>query len=298
MQLKLDCKILKLLHNYHAKNANLFYIQSFNRTLAVMKITSTILLFLLYNFAFAQATLKTVEPIDTISVNADVFVGYDKFDFLYFIKNNVLHKVKNGESLEYKNLALGQITKVDLLNPLKVIVFYERFNTVVTLDNQLNETLKINFSEIKTPVVVSKIGIASQNQLWIFDEITNQIYLYNTSNGSLKPVGTPLSEEIIFYTSDFNNFEWLDKKNNWYQCSIFGNVTEITLYFEFETILFANNELIIYKNDEKIFAFDRKKSTYILLENSNKTFENLTFKNQILSIFTKQEISNYKITIP
>jgi hypothetical protein len=42
---------------------------------------------------------------------------------------------------------------------LKVIVFYERFNTAVTLDNQLNETLKIDFSQIKTPIVVSKIGI-------------------------------------------------------------------------------------------------------------------------------------------
>lgn len=263
-----------------------------------MKLTITLFLLLLSQFGFAQANAERVKLIENTPINADVFVGYDKFDYLYYIKNNVLHKVKNGESLEYKNLALGQITKVDLLNPLKVIVFYQRFNTVITLDNQLNETLKINFSEIKTPVVVSKIGIASQNQLWIFDEITSQIYLYDTSNGTLKPVGTPISEEIIFYTTDFNHFEWLDSKNNWFQCSIFGNVTEITLYFEFDAILFANNELIIYKNDEKIFAFDRKKSTYILLENSNKSFENLTFKNQILSIFTNQEISNYKITIP
>ena len=263
-----------------------------------MKKLILLFLFLIYSIGFAQPTPKTIELIANTPLIADTFVGYDKFDYLYFIKNNVLHKVKNGESLEYKNLALGQITKVDLLNPLRVIVFYERFNTVVTLDNQLNETLKINFSELKTPLVVSKIGIAAQNQLWVFDEITNQIYLYDTGNGSLKSVGTPLSDEIIFYTTDFNNFEWLDDKNNWYQCSIFGTVTETILYFEFDTILFANNEIIIYKKEEKTFIFDRKKSTFILLDINNKTFSNVTFKNQILSIFTNQGISNYKITIP
>ena len=259
-----------------------------------------ILLFLLVlsTIGFAQSKPKTIELIENLTLNADVFVGYDKFDYLYFIKNNTLFKVKNGVSLEYKNVALGQITKVDLLNPLKIIVFYERFNTVVTLDNQLNETLKINFSEIKTPLVVSKIGIAAQNQLWVFDEITRQIYLYDTGNANLKSVGTPISQDILFYNTDFNSFEWLNKNNNLYQTSVFGTVTESILYFEFDAILFANNEIIIYIKEQKIYAFDRKKSTFIFIENNNKTFQNLTYKNQILSIFTNQGISNYKITIP
>lgn len=256
------------------------------------------LLLLFSFFGYSQIDSVQVDFVENNSIAADVLVGYDKFDYLYFIKNNTLNKLKNSESFEYKNLALGQITKVDLLNPLKVVVFYERFNTAITLDNQLNETLKINFSEIKNPLVVTKIGIALQNQLWVFDEITSQLYLYDTGNGNLKPVGSPISEQITFYNSDFNWFEWTDSKNNWYQCSIFGSVQKLDYTFDFDKILFSNNEYIIYKIEDRIMIFNRKNKEITSLENIDKSFETLTFKNQILSIFTNQRISNYKITIP
>lgn len=239
-----------------------------------------------------------MELLDKIALDVDTFVGFDKFDYLYFIKNNTLHKLKNNISAEYKNVALGKITKVDLLNPLRVIVFYERFNTAVTLDNQLNETLRINFSELKMPLVVSKIGIASQNQLWVFDEVSRQIFLYDTSNGALKSVGTPISEEINYYHSNFNWFEWVDSKNNWYRCSIFGTVQKLGYDFEFETILFADNEFIFYKKDHKTFIFNRNTKKITALENVDKSFKSLTYKNQILSTFTNQGISNFKITTP
>lgn len=267
-------------------------------TLAVMKCKSILFIILVSLSSFGQPKLNNALVVNSFTLGADHFIGYDKFDYVYFIKNNTLHKLKNSESFEYKNLALGQITKVDLLNPLKVVVFYERFNTAITLDNQLNETLKINFSEIKNPLVVTKIGIALQNQLWVFDEITSQLYLYDTGNGNLKPVGSPISEQIIFYNSDFNWFEWTDSKNNWYQCSIFGSVQKLDYTFDFDKILFSNNEYIIYKIEDRIMIFNRKNKEITSLENIDKSFETLTFKNQILSIFTNHRISNYKITIP
>ena len=263
-----------------------------------MKTILSILLLLLSVFAGAQTNADRVKFSEKIPIAADMVVGYDKFEHLFYVKENVLYKVKNGVSLTYKNLALGQITKVDLQNPLKVIIFYERFNTAVTLDNQLNETLKIDFSQLKTPLVVSKIGIAAQNQLWVFDDISRQLFLYNTTNGNLKAVGTPISENIIYYNSDFNNFEWLDDKNNWYQCSIFGTVQQLDCYIDFDKILFSDSEFIIYRKDEKIFAFGKNNNNHVLIGTSDKTFKSLSYKNQILTIFTTQEISNFKITIP
>jgi hypothetical protein len=256
-----------------------------------------ITLFLLFGLEIS-AQNNQMRLLNKVGFSADLFVGADKFDYLYFIKNNVLYKQKNGVSLEYKNLALGQITKVDLLNPLKVIVFYERFNTAVTLDNQLNETLKIDFSQIKTPIVVSKIGIAAQNQLWVFDLNSQQIFLYDTSKGTLKSVGLPISEVVLFYNSDFNWFEWLDENKNWYECSIFGTVRKLDYTFDFDEILFSDTEFIFYKKEEKIRMYNRNTKAINTLENSDKTFASLTYKNQILSIFTNQGISNYKITTP
>lgn len=256
-----------------------------------------ITLFLFFGLEIS-AQNNQMRLLDKVGFSADRFVGVDKFDYYYFINNNVLFKTKKGISLEYKNVALGQITKVDLLNPLKVIVFYEQYNTAVTLDNQLNETLKIDFSQLKSPLVVSKIGIASQNQFWVFDDISRQLYLYNTTNGNVKAVGTPLSDKIVFYNSDFNYFEWLDDKKNWYECSVFGTVRKLDYTFDFDEILFSDTEFIFYKREEKIRMYNRKTKTISTLENSDKTFASLTYKNQILSIFTNQGISNYKITIP
>lgn len=263
-----------------------------------MKAVTHFILFLIGYLSFAQVKVARAELIDMKLISADLYIGYDKFDFFYYIKNNTLFKIKNDYSLEYKNVPLGQISKVDLLNPLKVIVFYDRFNTAVTLDNNLNETLKVNFSELKVPLVVTKIGIAAQHQLWVFDEITNQIYLYSSANGTLKSVGTPLSEPIVFYNSDFNSFEWLDAKNNWYACSLFGAIQKLDYQIDFDKILFSDHEFIMYSKGENVFIFTKKSKEIIKLENIEKSFRSLTFKNQILSIFTNQGISNYKIIIP
>jgi hypothetical protein len=53
------------------------------------------------------------------------------------------------ETFVYQNFSLGKITKVDLQNPLKIVLFYENFNTVVTLDNQLNEIQKSIFPKVQ-----------------------------------------------------------------------------------------------------------------------------------------------------
>lgn len=288
------------MHQYPDRNIILAKLvaNKYRKKSETMKATFKTVVLLFWLAGFGQVPNKSVVLLNQSDVKADMFIGYDKFDWFYFVKNNVIYKIKNGESLEYKNLALGKITKVDLLNPLKVIVFYERFNTVVTLDNQLNETLKIDFSQLKTPLVVNKIGIALQNQLWVFDEIMRQLFLYDTSNATLKSVGTPIAEEIRYYSSDFNTFLWVDDLDNWYQCSVFGSVQKLGYQIDFDTILFSDNAFIFYKKEEKLYVFDRNTKKINSLENIEKTFTSLTYKNQILSIFTNQGISNYKITIP
>lgn len=263
-----------------------------------MKILFTFLFFLFSANVFSQQEPIQVEVINTVLLEADTFIGYDKFESIYYIKDNVLFKVKDQTSISYKNVSLGKISKVDLLNPLKIVLFFERFNTMVILDNQLNEILKVNFSEIKNPILTTKIGIASQNQIWAFDEVTQQIYLYDTLNGNLKPVGIPLAERMVFYHTDFNSFEWMDVAKRWYSCSIFGTIKELKIAFDFDCILAANSEIIIYKKDEKIYIYSKKTEKISALENIDKSFKSLTFKNQILSIFTNQGINNYKIITP
>jgi len=138
----------------------------------------TVLVLLLF---LAQVQSQNISAIkrDFYAFDADYFAGFDGFNSYYYVKDNVLYKKYEETIIQYQNLAFGKIKKVDLLNPLKIVIFYSDFNTVVVLDNQLNEIQKIEFSRLETPIIVSSTGISGQNKLWFFNTLNQQIGLYD-----------------------------------------------------------------------------------------------------------------------
>lgn len=236
--------------------------------------------------------------MDSIRFDGDQFLGYDPFGFYYTIKNNVFSKINTRDTLEYKNISLGKITKVDLQNPLKIVLFYENFNTVILLDNQLNEIQKINFSESTIPIVVSAIGIASQNQLWIYNSMNQQLGLFDYLNTIYKTISVPSAENIKNYFSDFNAFYWIDNKNNWYACDIFGRITNNGKVPDFESIEIINKNQFIYSTNGSLIFQDLEKDQKTEIKIAEKSFKKFYYKDQILSIFTSEGITNYKIIIP
>ncbi|WP_367773316.1 hypothetical protein AB3G33_05835 [Flavobacterium sp. WC2421] len=247
---------------------------------------------------FGQNKMLFASKLNYIAIDADEFIGYDQFGFHYTIKNNVFTKTKDGESLDYKNIALGKITKVDIQNPLKIILFYENFNSVIILDNQLNEIQKINFSENPTPIVANAVGIASQNQLWVYNSLNQQIGLYDYLKNEYKSISTSFPESIKYYQSNLTTFYWVDKKHNWYSCDRFGKITTKIKTIDFDQIkIITENQYLISKNSI-LSIEDIDKNEKYEIEILEKTFKNFSYKDQILSIFTSEGITNYKITIP
>ena len=199
-----------------------------------------------------NAEFKTI-AINTVNIIGNDFIGYDQFDFYYYINNNVLYKIKGATSVEYKNPSLGKITKVDIKNPLNIVLFYENFNVVILLDNQLNETQKINFLENINPMAVAATGIASQNQLWVYNSLNQQIGLFNYIKNEYKTISTPFPENIKHYQTDFNTFHWIDYQNNWCSCDAFGMITTRGKVPSFDTIEIINNHKFIYSKSNKLF---------------------------------------------
>ncbi|MFH7012082.1 hypothetical protein ACHRV5_09415 [Flavobacterium sp. FlaQc-52] len=250
---------------------------------------------------FAQGQKIKPDTISHLKIDADEFLGYDSFGYYYLIKDNVFRKIKGNEVFEYKNVSLGNLTKVDLQNPLKMVLFYEDFNSVILLDNQLNKITEINFSQNNIPIVVPFIGMSTQNQLWVYNTLNQQIGLFDYLKNEYKIVSTPLTETIQYYQTDFNAFYWIDKKNNWFSCDIFGKITALGKVPDFDKIeiidqhqyIFSTNNLLYFKSSS-----DTNSSTISEIEISEKTFDKFCYKDQILSIFTFKEIINYKIVTP
>ncbi|WP_371615381.1 hypothetical protein [Flavobacterium sp. ACN6] len=267
----------------------------------MQKLLFFLFLYCTFNALNAQNSILNPILISHFKNNSDKFLGYDSFGYSYQITNNVFSKIKGKEIFEYKNVSLGKITKVDLQNPLKMVLFYEDFNSVVLLDNQLNKITEINFSQNQTPIVVAAIGMSTQNQLWIYNTLNQQIGLFDYLKNEYKTVSIPLTEPIKYYQTDFNTFYWIDKNNNWFSCDIFGKITSLGKIDAFDKIEIINATQYIFSKDSLLYLKRMSESNIEVISEIKileKTFDNFYYKDQILSIFTAADILNYKIVTP
>lgn len=278
-------------------HVNLLAERQFGSTLALMKIRLALLVFLYALTIAAQPKMAPVK-IGTKVLVADAFVGFDNFGFGYFIRDNVVSKITEKAILEYKNLSLGKIARVDIQNPLQVVLFYENFNTVVLLDNQLNETLKIAFSENATPIVASAVGMASSNRLWAFNSLSQKVGLFDYLKNDFREVTVPFSGKVAHYDSDFNYFYWIDEHGNRFACDVYGKVSEYGKFADCDQFEIADDKWILFSKDGILYAYEVASDKKIPLQIAEKTFKSFHYQAQILAIFTTEGITNYKIILP
>jgi hypothetical protein len=261
------------------------------------KIIAWFIIFICWT-ANSQSQSITVSKINTITHEMDDFVGFDGLGNYFFIKNNVLYKQTSTELLQYQNLLLGKIDKVDLVNPLKVVVFYKAFNTVVVLDNLMNEIQRIDFSSPEIEIIASATGISSRNKLWVFNVLNQQIGLYDLNSNTYQNLGVPIKNEIDVYQTDFNYFHWINEKNEWNTSTIFGRVTINGIVDASDQIHFIDLTRMLFSIDGKLYFKDLKENQLYQIDIFEKSFKKFYYKDQILSIFTDRGITNYKITLP
>ena len=264
--------------------------------LAGMKIRAFFLSVLFVLTASAQQ--PSLVKIQSEVLAADAFAGYDNFGFEYFIKDNVFCKKKGDRVLEYKNLSLGKINHADIHNPLQIVLFYEAFNSAVLVDNQLNETLKINFSNHNTPIVATAVAMASGNRLWLFNSLSQRIGLYDYLKNDYREITVPFTGKISHYESDFNYFHWIDDRGYRFATDVYGKITEYGKTIGYDQFSLVDDRWILYANDGKMYALSTQSGKIHPLAIDEKTFKSFHYQAQILSIFTKQGITNYKITLP
>ncbi len=263
-----------------------------------MKKVFFILYFISFCPLFSQEENLSAIQISTQKIDADQYIGFDNLGSFYYSKNNVLYKQdKSGKRWEFKNLSLGKFTCVDIQNPLKLVVFYENFNMAILLDNQLNMIQKIIFSEKNAPLVITAVGLASQNRLWIYNSLSQEINLFDFINHTYESITPSFKDNIKYYESDFNYFQWIDENLKWYSCDIYGKITALGKVPDFDQLQSVTNHQILFSKNENLYLQDLQKNITFKITNIENSFRKFYFRDQILSIFTNQGISNYKITI-
>ena len=118
----------------------------------------------------------------------------DNLGNIYLINNdNQLRKLNaNFDSTASFNdtRRFGTLTSIDVSNPLKILLFYKDFSTVLVLDRFLNN---INVIDLRKQGIlqISSIATSYDNKIWCFDEIDNKLKKID-DNG-----------DIVFESTDF-----------------------------------------------------------------------------------------------
>lgn len=97
----------------------------------------------------------------------------DNLDNIYLVNsNNQLKKINSkGDSAGVFNEVrkYGKLFAMDVTNPLKLLLYYQNFSTVVVLDRFLNVRNVINLRK-QNIFNVKTIATSYDNNIWLFDE--------------------------------------------------------------------------------------------------------------------------------
>jgi hypothetical protein len=194
----------------------------------------------------------------SFALEADHFIGTDALHCFYYVKNEVLYKITEEKTWSYQNVNLGKLSSVDIGNPFKIILFYRDYNTVIVLDNNLNELT----GAIGLPGAnYNLVGFASENDLWLYSKDDNLLKRFNYQNKNIQLITQPLS----FYQKDFlaeeifsdNQKVWLSGPqgiltfNQYASYLSFTETSDIRNFIPLKDgFLYRKNEALVFSNQD------------------------------------------------
>lgn len=134
--------------------------------------------------------------------------------------------------------------------------------------------------------------------MWIYNSLSQQIGLFDFTKSEFTPITTPFEGNMDFYSSNYNYFHWIDGRQNWNTCNIYGKITNRGKIPDFDQLQLISDTEVIARKGETLYYFSLNENKMNAITKVKKTFKNFYYKDQILSIFTNEGITNYKITIP
>lgn len=214
------------------------------------------LLFMLFSLSvLAQDSISTFNKAK-FPLDVETLIGLDNFDTNYYIKNNVLYKKTPEKTINYSNLQLGKLTSVDVFNPLKLILFYKDFNTVIVLDNRLAEILRIDFNTVQPYKNVSFVSLGNDTTIWIFNLDKQQMELYDYKTKTVRATTMPVVSPALSITSNYN-YVWLLTENYIYKYSYFGSLLFKIPNTGYTQIVERHDDILLQKENSLYFLNDK-----------------------------------------
>jgi hypothetical protein len=193
----------------------------------------------------------------------------DNLDNVYILNSrNQVKKINaNGDSVAIYNdvRKFGTASLIDVSNPLKVLLYYKDFATVVVLDRFLNTVNTIDLR--KGNVLQAKtIGQSYDNKLWVYDELENKLKKIDESGKLLQETPdfrllfdvAPQPQKIF----DENRLVYLyDSANGVYVFDYFGALRNNIEIRQWQNFKVTGNYIFGSKNDT-LYRYEIKSTYY------------------------------------
>lgn len=223
-------------------------------------------------FAVLQSNAQADTTFRLIKAYTGDIVSFtvDALDNIYILnsRNQVKKLNSNGDSMGVFNdvKKYGQATLIDVSNPLKVLLYYKDFATVVVLDRFLNVVNTIDLR--KQNIFQAKaVGQSYDNKVWVYDELENKLkkvdedgkILLETPDFRQLFTETPVPQKIF----DQDQFVYLyDSARAVYVFDYFGtlkNKIQIVHWQNFKVTgkyIFGSNNDILHRYELRSFRLD------------------------------------------
>lgn len=211
---------------------------------------------------FDSANVQGVRPNDPFKFHRFIPGKYasmdvDILDNVYLItEGNRLKKLNAaGDSVGVFNdvKKYGNPSMIDVSNPLKILVYYKSFSTVVVLDRFLTLRNSINFRK-ENIFRVKTLATSYDNNIWIFDEQDLKLkkvdddgkVLSSTSDWRQLFEDVPQPSQI----TDRDNFVYLyDENKGFYIFDYYGSFKNVLPFLHWQHTSIANGKLLGFVND-------------------------------------------------
>jgi len=236
-----------------------------------------------------------VKLIKSIPLKADVFIGVNMFDELFYVKNNELSKQTKSKHNSYQNNLYGSLNSVDILNSLESTLFYKNFNTVIQLDRRLGEISKINFNQTNSFSSISHASVASNKRLWIFNADTQQLQVYNPQQDMVEASSQSIQEVIVDFYSNYN-FCWILTKTKLLQYNIYGSQLNSYHLEGYDEFVYYKDRFILKKNAQ-LYSLAVGEKVPKLIALPELFIKDFSVTNETLYLYTGKELHTFKINL-
>ncbi|MBK8609718.1 MAG: hypothetical protein IPL84_07165 [Chitinophagaceae bacterium] len=215
--------------------------------------------------AATQAQSDSVfQFVKTIKGNFSYF-NVDNLDNLYLVTdNNRLKKLnEKGDSVAVFNdvKKYGNPSYIDVTNPLKVLLYYKNYSTIVVLDRLITVRNIINLRK-QNIFYVNAVTLSYDNYIWIFDEEDYKLKKID-EDGKLAHASidwrmlfdsVPAPEKII----DRDNFVYLyDPEKGFYIFDYYGAFKNRLAFLNWTSVE-VNGNTVYGFNNNILYSYELK----------------------------------------